>query len=124
MHLAAPLAAAALVVAIPAIAATAFEYHAFRFDTAAIDGRCQEVALLAGGRRQVDIVEGIGLTPGTMDFLRCRVVHVGEGRGRRFRTRRRHDRPAAALSVTRSGMLPQRDWMIAQLAQAIAAPTL
>ncbi len=31
---------------------------------------------------------------------------------------------AAVLFVTRDGMLPPRDWLVAQLSKAIAAPTL
>lgn len=65
----------------PAGAAGTFDYHGFRFDTAAIDGAADEAAILDGAKAQVEIVEGVGLTPATLTFLRGYVVHLSRGSG-------------------------------------------
>lgn len=67
--------------ATPAGAVGPFEYHGFRFDTAAIDGRADKAAILAGARAQVDIVESVGLTSETLAFLRTYTIHLSKGTG-------------------------------------------
>lgn len=70
-----------MLVAAPASARAPFDYHGFRFDTRAIAGSPDEDALLAGARRQVEIVEGVGLTPETLAFLRRFTIRLAEGAG-------------------------------------------
>lgn len=80
-----PAVAAAVLAGVAAPASprepASFEYHGFRFDTAAIAGSADEAALVAGAQAQVDIVEGIGLTPETLAFLRRFTIHLSQGPG-------------------------------------------
>lgn len=74
----------ALLAAVPPVAADAaatVDYHGFRFDTTAIDGRPDEPALVEGAKAQVDIVESVGLTQDTLAFLRRYTIHLASGSG-------------------------------------------
>jgi assimilatory nitrate reductase catalytic subunit len=53
-----------------------------------------------------------------------RIEAVDAARGSRRIAILESGRLAAVLFVTRDGMLPPRDWLVAQLSEAIAAPTL
>ncbi|GAA0660142.1 assimilatory nitrate reductase catalytic subunit [Sphingomonas insulae] len=53
-----------------------------------------------------------------------RLEAIDGARGTRRIAILQHGRLAAALFVTRDGKLPPRDWLVAQLAEAQAAPTL
>ncbi len=53
-----------------------------------------------------------------------RIEAIDRARGTRRIAILQTGRLAAALFVTRDGSLPSRDWLVAQLAEAVAAPTL
>jgi assimilatory nitrate reductase catalytic subunit len=65
--------------------------------------------------------------PATLDALLPRgqrIEAIDAARGSRRIAILVDGRLAAALFVTRDGTLPPRDWLVAQLAEAVAAPTL